>query len=127
MPILKPDAFNERFTLYLNAEGKPVQRTLGEMTAAEVALAVEWQEAEAIRLEVEADQAREIAAALEDKRADGITFADIYAAGAKLQAAAEAENRSVRLLELVQAKLPLWRRRDPFPLAEALKRWWPGG
>ena len=40
--VLKPEAFNERFTVYLNAEGKPVERTVREMTAGEVLKALEW-------------------------------------------------------------------------------------
>jgi hypothetical protein len=33
--IIQPKALNERFTLYVNANGQPVQRTLREMTADE--------------------------------------------------------------------------------------------
>jgi hypothetical protein len=44
-------ATDERFTLYLDAEGKPVQRRLGDMTADEVVSAIEWLDAEADRLD----------------------------------------------------------------------------
>ena len=54
--VLMPDAFNERFTLYLNTEGNPVERTLREMTGGEVLLAHEWivDEADRCRREAEA-------------------------------------------------------------------------
>ena len=47
--ILKPNQFNERFTVYLNAEGAPVQRTLREMTGDAVLTAIDWHNAEAER------------------------------------------------------------------------------
>ena len=56
--VVMPDQFNEQFTLYLNTEGKPVKRTLREMTAAEVLLAMDWQRDEANRLNAEAAHAR---------------------------------------------------------------------
>ena len=40
----------ERFTLWLNAAGKPVEKPLSDMTAAEVAHALQWQEDEERRL-----------------------------------------------------------------------------
>jgi hypothetical protein len=42
LSIATPEAFNERFVLWLNSEGKPVERTLGEMTGAEVIAALDW-------------------------------------------------------------------------------------
>lgn len=52
-------ALNERFTLY-NADGKPVERMLHEMTADEVMAAVEWSVAETKRLDRAAEPAREL-------------------------------------------------------------------
>jgi hypothetical protein len=51
---LKPDKLNERFTLYLNAEGKLVERTLREMKAADALAAIEWHANEVNPLEREA-------------------------------------------------------------------------
>ena len=42
--VVAHDAFNERFTIYLNDKGKPVQRTVREMTAGEVMPAIAWHE-----------------------------------------------------------------------------------
>lgn len=68
MPVIEPKAFNEPFTIYLNSEGKPVERSLREMTASEVLAAMEWQDVEAKRLEREAEPAKAIAIALAEGR-----------------------------------------------------------
>jgi hypothetical protein len=52
--VIEPRAFNQRFTLYLNSEGKPVERSLREMTAGEVWEAIRFQIGESNRLEAEA-------------------------------------------------------------------------
>ena len=70
--IIAPVAFNERFTIYLNAEGKPVQRTLREMTGDEVLLAVEWSHDEADRLDAEAEPARAISRAIQERRLEDL-------------------------------------------------------
>ena len=51
MTVLMPEKFNEKFTVYLNAAGTPVQRTLREMTPSEVLAAMQWQSDEGDRLE----------------------------------------------------------------------------
>ena len=64
--VVVPDQFNEQFTLYLNTGGEPVQRTLREMTGAEVLVAFAWSRAEAERLEREVESARALAIAVEE-------------------------------------------------------------
>jgi hypothetical protein len=75
--IIVPAELNERFTVYLNAEGKPVQRTLREMTVNEVLLAFE------------AGRAEEIA---------HLEKHDVVAAISLLRRAGEAMERDVRLM-----------------------------
>ena len=61
----EPLRFSETFTIYRNAEGQPVERAVGNMTAGEVLTALEWSGTECDRLvaEVEAN-VPELAAAL---------------------------------------------------------------
>jgi hypothetical protein len=59
MPVLEPKVFNERFTIYVNCNGKPVERTLREMTAAEVMAAIKWHHQTSQQLEAEALAAHE--------------------------------------------------------------------
>lgn len=54
MTVVRRADFNERFTIYLNTEGKPVQRPLRKMTAGDVMSALLWHSDEARRLEVAA-------------------------------------------------------------------------
>ena len=68
--VLMPGNFNERFTIYLNADGNPVQPILREMTAGEVLAAIAWHTAEGDRLEHETQCFRDIAKALETGDAD---------------------------------------------------------
>src|ERR1700751_1159081 len=96
--VIEPIAFNERFTLYLNAEGKPVQRTLREMTAGEVLQAMEWQRAEAGRLKAETAPFGAWANAVEEGRLDDIppdvSTEELEAAVAKCLEAADALERA---------------------------------
>ena len=96
--VLKPEAFNERFTVYLDAEGKPVERTLREMTAGEVLKALEWLGEEIARLE----------------------------RGEALKCFGEAEQTLARLMHRVIAILPP-QATEHLALRDALLRYWPGG
>jgi hypothetical protein len=127
--IIKPAVLNERFTLYLNADGHPVQRTLREMTAEEVLLALNWSGAEAEQLDREAEPARLIAEALEDGRSEEIARLgqyDIDAAISLLRQAGEAMERDARLMSLVVSAIPQWRG-SKMSLREGLRRYWPHG
>lgn len=105
--IIEPTAFDERFTIYLNAAGKPVQRTLHEMTADEVLMALEWHDRERTRLQEEQVALPDAAkAALDD--AEAATIA-----------------RFVRLMERVDANIPP--RGGDMSLDKALRRYWRGG
>lgn len=121
-------ALNERFTLY-NADGKPVERMLHEMTADEVMAAVEWSVAETKRLDRAAEPARELViAARKEGRGEmslGKTRADLTATSAPILAAMEATNRHVRLLSLIQAAIPQWQERNDSGLRSALGRRFP--
>jgi hypothetical protein len=127
--IIKPDAFNERFTLYLNTEGKPVQRALREMTAAEVLLALKWQTAEAVKLEAEVEPWLKIGDMIEAGRSDEVpaelTANELRAAGARCLVAAEASLRVRRLRSLICTTMPQWRNGSGLPLDKALCRYWP--
>jgi hypothetical protein len=125
--IITPTALNERFTLYLNTEGKPVQRTLREMTAAEVLMALEWSRGETDQLSAEAEPARVLAVAIEEGcPPDDLTQDQFNEAVLILRRSGEAMNRDARLMSLVAASMPKWKGTG-MPLAKALHRYWPGG
>ena len=126
--IIKPGAFNEQFTIYLNTVGKPVRRTLREMTADEVLLAMNWSLAEADRLSIEAEPARQLAIAIEEGRAEeiGSTHEQIKDSAAILRRAGEAMESDARLLSLVASAMPQWRG-SGLTLVQALRRYWPRG
>jgi hypothetical protein len=121
------DARAERFTLYLNADRKPVQRTLREMTVGEVIAAIEWSAIETERLEREAVPASALIAAIEEGCEKEIATADIKAAAAAVRAAGNAMNRHATLLSLVHAAMPQWRGQKTLGLYQAIRRYWPGG
>jgi hypothetical protein len=125
--IIQPDAFNERFTIYLNTVGNPVQRSLREMTAGEVGRTMDWHYREAMRLEAETRTFREIAEAAAAGTLDPATPADVRRCAfdglGEAQAAAE---KAARLWKLVETTLRAVHGAD-LPLGEALRRYWPGG
>jgi hypothetical protein len=126
--VLTSPAFNEPFTLYLNIDGVPVQRTLRDMTAGEVMQALKWANAEAQRLDIAAQPARKIAEAVKQGRTNEVhhlTRGEFKAVGLALRQATEASEHMVRLLGLVEARLPEVPR--DMPLSQALQKWWPGG
>jgi hypothetical protein len=127
MSVVKPPQFNERFTIYLNAAGEPVQRTLSEMTADEVMQAINWHDEEADRLEREAGPLLGLAVAVEAGTLDP-TPNMLRDAAQGLRQASDAQIKSARLLEQVRAILsPQWQRHQNVTLTAALRRWWPGG
>jgi hypothetical protein len=79
MTVLMPEKFNEKFTVYLNAAGTPVQRTLREMTPSEVLAAMQWQSDEGDRLERDCAPFAELRRAVEagEDLPDDVTFGDI--------------------------------------------------
>jgi len=126
--IMKPDAPNERFTIYLNADGKPVQRPLREMTPDEVLKAMEWHHAEADRCVREAEPAKAVAIAMaEGRRAElaNMTRQEWRAAMTLIETAEAASARAERLISLVLAQCPPRYENTPFNVG--LRRWWPGG
>jgi hypothetical protein len=127
--IIQPDAFNERFTIYLNTEGEPVQRALHEMTAAEVLLALKWQAAEADKLQAEVEPWLKIGDLIDAGRSDELpaelTADELDAAGARCLVAADAAQHVRRLQSLICAAMPQWRSGSGEPLDKALHRYWP--
>jgi hypothetical protein len=128
--IIVPTEFNEKFVLYLNSDGQPVDRTLREMTAGEVLQAIEWHEDEADTL---ADEL----AAMEDERAaaratlqsgkDAAALETLHRGIAAARKSGKAAERSARLMTLVAANIPQWERHPGLKLSEALRRYWPHG
>lgn len=124
--VIKPDQFNGHFTIYLNVAGDPVQRTLGEMTADEVLLALEWHSTEADRL---IKDAAPISAMMEKMARSGASPPELVAmtqreyihAKALLHQALEAGEKCQRLMLLVNAKLP----RNFKRLGDAVRWHWP--
>jgi hypothetical protein len=126
------DALDERFTIYCNAKGKPVQRTLREMTADEVMEAIEWNGREADRLEKLAAPYLHRRSPAEAFEAGEITDAEMVAQTehgvALLQASAAAFTRSANLERAVLAALNhLPEAAKDQPIVRVLRRYWPGG
>lgn len=129
--VIAPAAFNERFTLYLNNEGKPVQRTLREMTAGEVLLAMQWLTEEINRLEPLVHPIREM---MEEYEATGrappamaaMTSQEMEAASDLMDECAATQQKWADLARLIKANMPQWHGTG-MPLREALRRYWPGG
>ena len=128
--IIKPDALNERFTVYLNAEGKPLQHTLREMTADEVLRALKWQRDEADRLEAAAkpfmDENDDMPLPGEMSDQELMAWAQRKQEEADLlMQNAEAQARCARLMLTVGSVVPATETNAP--LVDALRRYWPGG
>jgi ribosomal protein S8 len=127
--VLKLQAFHERFTLYLDAAGEPVQRPLTEMRSGEVLAAIKWHVSEGNRLEREAAPFTEMAQIVE---AGGNLLVEtseriMDEAVAALRQAGEAQEKAHRLMVLVRANIPQWQRHPGLSLDAALHRFWPGG
>jgi hypothetical protein len=117
--------FTNTFTLWLDADGRPVSKALAEMTAGEVRAALEWHLAEAARLSRASANWSEIAETL----ATGGTPPDLSEAAiatgaAALRASAAASAKAPRLQQLVLAAMPQWRS-EKLGFVEALERYWP--
>jgi hypothetical protein len=110
------------FTIGLNADGKPVQRPLGEMTATEVLTALDWQAATVARLETEANPAHWLA---EPDQIDGVALDAARQAVTTLRSLASEQERLIELLQLVGAAMPQWRRDSDLQLSAAVRRFWP--
>jgi hypothetical protein len=114
----------ERFTLWLNSEGKPVEKPLAEMTAGEVSLALQWQQDEQRRLERIAAPWAKMA---EDWSARGIqpdiTEVQWREAVDALRAAAAATQKMQRLMQLLYAAIPQWHS-SGLTFGAALRRFW---
>ena len=126
MSLIRPIAFNEPFTIYLDADGKPVQRTLREMTAGEVMQAMQWHAAEADRLEAACDGIPNPDNQADWAAIDTMSAYERQRAVAKLRTASEAAERAAHLWELVWAQIPE-KARATMKLREAVGRHWPAG
>lgn len=127
--VLKPDAFHQKFTIYVNVAGDLVQRTLSEMSADEVMAAVQWQSDESDRLEREAAPFIERTKLVMDGKGLTNDLAQDYLeiAVATMRAAAAAGLKAVHLMEVVRANLPQWKQHPGMTMEIALRRFWPGG
>ena len=129
--IIESAALNERFTLYINHEGKPIQRALREMTAAEVLLALKWQTAETDKLQAEVEPWLKIGDLIEAGRPDeepaDLTANELRAAGVRCLTAADASLRLRQLRRLICTSMPQWRNGRELPLDKALRCYWPPG
>jgi hypothetical protein len=129
--IITPAEFAEKFTIYLNTDGKPVERTIREMTSGEVLAALEWHQAEGDRLvaefaaiEADVDAA---GATVEGGKADAIAVDTLERGAAAAERAVEVTEQTERLLRLVMAAIPQWQRHKDMALQEGVRRYWPGG
>jgi len=124
--VLMPEAFNERFTVYLNSAGKPVERTLSQMTSGEVLFAIRWHADETERLERDAEPAKVIAIAIEEGRTADLahmTRGELLAGRDALRRSIEASQQLGRLIHLVHTSMPQWR--GELPLDKAVRKFWP--
>ena len=101
------------------------------MTATEVLLALEWQAAEAHKLQAEVEPWVKIGDLIEAGRSDEVppelTADELRAAGTRCLVAADAAQHVRRLQSLICAAMPQWRNGSGLPLDKALHRYWPRG
>jgi hypothetical protein len=125
--VITSAAFNEQFTVGTDSDGKPVQRTLRDMTADEVGRAMDFHHREAMRLEAETAPYRAMAEAAEAGTLDPDTPADMrWHAVDALREAGRAADKAARLWTLVLLTLRA-AQVNHLPLGEAVRRAWPGG
>lgn len=118
---------NERFTLWLNAEGQPVDKPLSEMTSGELLQALHYHDDEHQRLDALCEPDRplyELAQGGEPAPPE-ISREQIQAAAARSRAAAAAADKLADLLQLIGAAIPQWRRHPGMKLTLAVKQFWP--
>ena len=117
---------NQRFTLWLNSDGQPLEKPLSEMTSREVLQAVKWHTVENRRLA--ALCAADIPIAGKISRGEAVDLPEGYdclAGGQRLRASAHAELKLADLLQLLGAAMPQWQRRHDMKLTAAVKLFWP--
>jgi hypothetical protein len=127
--VIKPEAFNERFTIRLNVDGHPVERTLSEMTADEVLAAMDWHNHEHDRLLEEFSAFSAMGQALGETGTPppemaALPRAELARGLAGLRQSVEAGLKASRLMERVMNMCPPQHHKLPFG---SLRRWWPGG
>jgi|SRR4051794_2895968 hypothetical protein len=123
---MKPEAFNECFTIGLSPAGEPVQRPMRGMTADEFLAAWAWHREAAARLEEEGAAVLDL---LSDKAEEGrLSPAErrAYQMGANLMHAAGVEHgKAGRLMQLACLVMPQWVRQPQVSVADAVRLWWP--
>lgn len=128
--VIRTQALNPKFTLYLNTEGRPVQRTVLEMTEGEVGLAIQWAETELMECEA---NAKPLMAAIENimeakpETATEENHRLYLAAAAAMNALSEASDRLARLLRAIEVVLRSMPQFTPDATLGTLLRHWPGG
>ena len=107
--VIEPEAFNERFTIGLDAAGQLIERTVRQMTTNEVLTAVQFYDNEIVRLEREAQPWSRLIA--EAGAAGRLRELDLTGTAAEaLHRLADALNTSVRLETLIMALMPGWQK-----------------
>ena len=99
------------------------------MTADEVVASVMWHSTEADRLEQESAAAETFIRTWEETGApaEGTTRNEAQRHGAMLKLAGEAQILQARLMQMVMVSMPQWNRQPTLKMADALRRFWPGG
>ena len=121
---MAPERFDERFTVYTNVVGNPVQRSLREMTEGEVVCAVQRSLGAVMRLKVNAEPYRRIVNAIESDTLMTASNNDLELAGNLMRDLGEAEQKTGRLLRLVGETMPRWRRAGIVDeLRQAVRAW----
>ena len=125
---MKPEPFDECFTIGLTAAGEPVERPIRAMTGDEFLMAWEWHRDSAARLEEEgvavlarlSDKAEEERLTAIERRAFRIAIERMRAAGTEY-------HKTGRLMQMACALMPQWVHQPQVTVADAVRQWWPGG
>jgi hypothetical protein len=118
---------NEKFTLWLNTAGQPVEKPLSAMSSGEVLAALKWHDDYAKRLGEETREATAIAEAIKRGEDPDLTPEQIKTLPAmekRLREAGEANQKAARLFQQVRAAMPQWRD-SKLGVSAALRRYWP--
>jgi hypothetical protein len=120
--------FNERYTLYLDTAGQPVQRTLAEMTCEEVLQAIGWHTEAAAQAEREIKPFEAMVGAFEAGTRDPNYEppAVLKAAGLAYERAGRARVKLGQLLAQIDIALAPYSNCPPkLNQAELVRRYWP--
>ena len=126
--VMKPEQFDEYFTIGLTAAGEPVERPVRAMTGDEFLMAWEWHRDSAARLEEESAAVLDrLFDKAEKERLTAIERRAVRIAIERMRAAGTEYHKTGRLMQMACALMPQWVYQPQVTVADAVRQWWPSG